>query len=1314
MSRGVRTFVSCLLAALLLVPGGWSATAAGAERATGSTVYRETFADGKGAATQSGGASLTLITGVVFDGNADGAALYVGNRNNDYDAADFKFADIGLEHGKTYTVTVTGYVYEGEAVPEGAQAYLQTVNSYDWLAGANFVAGSAFTLKGEFTVDTGKDSAIRVQSNAAGKHVPFCIGELTVTEKASSGGGNEPPRPPALPFRTITFEDQTTGGFTGRAGTETLTVTNEANRTEGGSYALKVEGRSNAWHGPTLRVEPYVDRGFEYKISVWVKLISPASSQLQLSTQVGNASPSYNNLVARTISVDDGWVLFEGSYRYTTVGDEYLTIYVESANNSEASFYIDDIGFERTGSGLIDIQKDLTPIKQAYRDDFLIGNAVSAADLEGIRLELLQMHHNVVTAENAMKPDQAYNAEGQFDFAAEDALVEKIQDAGLLLHGHVLVWHQQTPTWLHTGTDGQDNAVPLSRDEALANMRTHIRTVVEHFGDKVISWDVVNEAMIDNPPNPEDWRASLRRSGWYQSIGPDYVEQAFLAAREAAEENGWEIKLYYNDYNDDNQSKASAIYHMVKEMNENYAKTHPGKLLVDGIGMQGHYNINTNPENVKRSLERFISLGVEVSVTELDVQAGSNAQLTEKQAIAQGYLYAKLFELYKAHAEHIARVTFWGLNDATSWRADESPLVFDRDLQAKPAYYGIIDPVKFIEEHPPTSTEAKAATAAYGTPIVDGSVDAIWSSTQAMPINQYQTAWQGATGTARALWDERYLYVLIQVSDAQLDKSNANAWEQDSVEIFLDRNFARTTYYEADDAQYRVNFDNETSFQPASVADGFESAVLVSGTNYTVEAKIPFEFVTPGARTKLGFDAQINDAKDGARQSVAAWNDTTGTGYMDPSVFGVLTLVGSGSGDGGSGGGGGGGGGSGSGGGDGTSAPAREAVEVRNGVATIRPEVQVDGGRTKGTVTEEQWERAFGQAVPTADGPRLLVVELPAQAGATSYELQLPVRSWSEEGEFVLELRTPKAVLRIPGGMLARLNADGEAVSLRIGPADTAGWSGEIRATIGQRPAIDLSVLVDGEPIAWDDPEAAVVIAIPYAPTVAERGKPDHIAVWHIDERGAASPVPNSRYDRAAGQVVFSTTHFSAYAAVSVFRTFADGAEARWAQSAIEAMASRGAIEGVSDAAFAPAASVGRAEFLRLLVDLLELQAAGGEPFADVSAADPAYDAARIARRLGIAQGDGDGRFRPDAPMTRQEMMALTARALEAAGRLSSAGGSLSGFADASSVAEYAKDGAAALAAAGIVRGIDGELQPNGPLTRAQAAVILHRIWTMA
>ncbi|WP_336789201.1 endo-1,4-beta-xylanase [Paenibacillus sp. MMO-177] len=1258
-----------------------------------TTIYHEDFAAGAGLTKQSGSATLTPVTNKAFAGNEDGKALYVSNRSVDYDAADFDYADIGLENGKTYTVTVTGYVDAGTEIPSGAKAYLQTIGSYGVVASANYAAGAAFTLTNTFTVDTSKDTTLRVQSNSVGQTVPFYIGDIVITYT----------RPPALPFNTITFEDQTTGGFTGRAGTETLTVTNEANHTANGSYALKVEGRTVDWHGPSLRVEKYVDKGYEYKVTAWVKLLSPeTSTKLELSSQIGDGgSANYPSLASKTVTAADGWVQLQGNYRYNSVGGEYLTIYVQSSN-ATASYYIDDISFESTGSGPVGIQKDLAPLKDVYKNDFLIGNAISAEDLEGTRLELLKMHHNVVTAGNAMKPDALQPTKGNFTFTAADAMVDKVLAEGMKMHGHVLVWHQQSPAWLNTKKDANNNTVPLGRDEALVNLKTHIQTVMKHFGNKVISWDVVNEAMNDNPSNPADYKASLRQTPWYQAIGPDYVEQAFLAAREVLDDHqDWNIKLYYNDYNDDNQNKATAIYNMVKDINDRYAAAHNGKLLIDGIGMQGHYNINTNPENVKLSLEKFISLGVEVSVSELDVTAGTNYTLPENLSTAQAYLYAQLFKLYKEHADHIARVTFWGMDDNTSWRAENNPLLFDKNLQAKPAYYGVIDPDKYIKDHAPQAKDANQAEAQYGTPVIDGTVDSVWSKAQSIPVNRYQMAWQGATGTAKALWDDQNLYVLVQVSDTQLNKANNNAWEQDSVEVFLDQNNGKTTFYQSDDGQYRVNFDNETSFSPPSIAAGFESQTKKTANSYTVELKIPLTAVTPANQKKLGFDVQINDATDGARTSVAAWNDTTGNGYQDTSVYGELTLAGKSTG------------------GTDTSGSLPQTgnvVKNPDGSTTLKPEVQTTNGNAVGTVTGDDLKKALEQATPAAGGKKQVVIDVPLQANAASYAVQLPTQSLKNQDGYQLTAKIANAFIQIPSNMLANTNVTTDQVSIRVAKASLDNVDTATRELIGNRPVIDLSLVASGNVIAWNNPAAPVTVAIPYTPTAEELKHPEHIVIWYIDGSGKATPVPNSRYDAKLGAVVFQTTHFSTYAAVSVFKTFGDLANVSWAKEAIDAMASRGVIKGTGENTFSPAASIKRADFIALLVRALELHGTGTTNvamFSDVPANAYYYNELAVAKQLGIATGFEDNTFKPDSSISRQDMMVLTTRALAILGKQLPAGGSLNAFSDAASVAGYAQDSVAALVKAGVVQGSGSKLAPQDQLTRAEAAVILYRIWKL-
>lgn len=363
-------------------------------------------------------------------------------------------------------------------------------------------------------------------------------------------------------------------------------------------------------------------------------------------------------------------------------------------------------------------QTDIPSLKEVYREDFLVGCAFSERDLSGARLSLIRSQFNVLTMENAMKPDALRNAAGGFTFGLADSMIASIGRDGLPLHGHTLVWHQQSPAWLNRDEQGGI----LARAEAERNLAGHIESVAGHFAGKVISWDVVNEAVMDNPPNPRDWRASLRQTDWLNAFangagqsGADYVERAFLLAREADPA----AKLYYNDYNLDGQAKAIAVAAMVKEINDRYIARGNTRLLIEGIGMQAHYHIRTKPEDVEASLKRFVALGVEVSISELDVfVTGAAETLTPAQEKMQAELYARLFLVFRKYAAHIERVTFWGLDNGSSWRKKQFPLLFDASLAPKEAFRAVTDPEGYLGialETPAVSaqnTEAPANTPA--------------------------------------------------------------------------------------------------------------------------------------------------------------------------------------------------------------------------------------------------------------------------------------------------------------------------------------------------------------------------------------------------------------------------------------------------------------------------------------------------------------------------------------------------------------------------------------------------------------------------
>ncbi len=187
------------------------------------------------------------------------------------------------------------------------------------------------------------------------------------------------------------------------------------------------------------------------------------------------------------------------------------------------------------------------------------------------------------------------------------------------------------------------------------------------------------------------------------------------------------------------------------------------------------------------------------------------------------------------------------------------------------------------------------AEAIQGTPVIDGEIDAIWTDANVLDINTYSMG-AGATGTAKVLWDKDYIYVLAEVKDPVLSKASPNVYEQDTVEIFLDENNHKTTAYESDDIQARVNYDGEKSVTDGLSTDAFISAAAKTADGYLVEFALPTTLGGFKAGQVVGFDAQINDDGDGSgqRTSISNWYDLTGMGYTDMSGLGLLKLVGEG------------------------------------------------------------------------------------------------------------------------------------------------------------------------------------------------------------------------------------------------------------------------------------------------------------------------------------------------------------------------------------------------------------------------------------
>lgn len=178
-----------------------------------------------------------------------------------------------------------------------------------------------------------------------------------------------------------------------------------------------------------------------------------------------------------------------------------------------------------------------------------------------------------------------------------------------------------------------------------------------------------------------------------------------------------------------------------------------------------------------------------------------------------------------------------------------------------------------------------------GTAVVDGEKDAVWDTAAFVPLTIRIGA--EADAAARLLWDDEYLYIYAEITDACLNKDSVDAYQQDSVEIFIDENNGKTDSYDSDDKQYRINYHNEHSFSGINCTEeNMLSSTKTTETGYIVEAAFRWTDVKPKAGDRIGFEMQINDADNtGKRIGTLSWYDETGNGWAGSHVFGTALLM---------------------------------------------------------------------------------------------------------------------------------------------------------------------------------------------------------------------------------------------------------------------------------------------------------------------------------------------------------------------------------------------------------------------------------------
>lgn len=340
-------------------------------------------------------------------------------------------------------------------------------------------------------------------------------------------------------------------------------------------------------------------------------------------------------------------------------------------------------------------QEQSTSLKDTYSKHFRIGTALSATQIAGKEpgtLDLVKQQFNAVTAENVMKWEIIEPVEGQFNFAAADAMIEFAESNNIKVIGHVLLWHEQTPAWVFQDAKGQ----PASKELVLSRLKNHINAVMGRYKGRIHGWDAVNEALNED--------GTLRQSNWYKALGDDYIATVF----ELAHQVDPKAELYYNDFNLFKPEKRAGVLKLVAALK---AKNVP----IHGIGEQGHYSLDyPELQQVEDSIVAFKNTGLKVVITELDISVlpfpepekigadiSLNMQLKQEfnpyadglpKAVSDQLTekYLQLFELFLRHSDAIERVTLWGVNDNQTWRNNwpmkgrtDYPLLFDRKNQPK-------------------------------------------------------------------------------------------------------------------------------------------------------------------------------------------------------------------------------------------------------------------------------------------------------------------------------------------------------------------------------------------------------------------------------------------------------------------------------------------------------------------------------------------------------------------------------------------------------------------------------------------------------
>ena len=469
-----------------------------------------------------------------------------------------------------------------------------------------------------------------------------------------------------------------------------------------GSRGMQITGRTASADAAVSEKDLYLVGGRRYDYSVRVTAENDQTFTLSLLTADIDSGEETVKVLDRKFVKGGTWAKLSASYKAPENSKSFKLIITTDTTDD---FIFDDVsvrGREEIVASAAELGiKDMLVNYGIRSGNILNGSTVN----DGAIKQILLKDCNAIECENETKPDATINQSGSSDdnVSVRDSSFAKIADwcaqNGLGFRGHTLIWHSQTPDWFFK-TNFSSNGSWVDSGTMDRRMKSYIKNMFNLYATKypnlkLYAYDVCNEVIYDGTANnggarPTDGNGS---SNWVRIYnGNSFVEKAFTYAREFAPKT---CKLFYNDYNEFAYDKQNCIINtIVKPLFQ--------KGLLDGMGMQSHVdcaatNAWGSTDSYLSAMDKYLNLGIEVQITELDLSTDGGRFSSQQQADKYKAIVKHIIEWNASHPTG-GRVTLfqvWGPNDGHSWVGtnkagqSNSPLLYTSDNQPKQCYSAI-------------------------------------------------------------------------------------------------------------------------------------------------------------------------------------------------------------------------------------------------------------------------------------------------------------------------------------------------------------------------------------------------------------------------------------------------------------------------------------------------------------------------------------------------------------------------------------------------------------------------------------------------